>query len=403
MSEKYPVLPNEDDTTKYPAPIADDDDYAKYPAAPQEPAAAAPTAAQPQPPAPQKQSALRSVKRMLGLVLLIILALAAYVLLRHFGVIDTDQEEQPPLRSIESPVRTPVHDEPDVVAPADVQESFIDAENVDAGDYVIHTYRNGTCEITEYTGIKTNLSISDTLNGYAVTAIGECAFRSTPVESVSIPTGVTRIGESAFDHCTALTSVFLPSTVTVIENSAFRDCSVLTMIRLPDRLTTIGMSAFINCGALTSIRIPAAVTSIGEYAFKNCYSVQSFTVDARNSHYSSVQHCLLNKDGTMLLNYPAGRSARSFTVPATVTSIRPYAFENAKLVTIIISEGAKVVVSDYAFYHCTNLQELHCPANVIDISIYAINEDQDVTLRVEQGSYAERFAQRYGFNYKDLP
>jgi len=34
MTEKYPVLPDEDDYAKYPAPVAEDDDYAKYPAAP---------------------------------------------------------------------------------------------------------------------------------------------------------------------------------------------------------------------------------------------------------------------------------------------------------------------------------------------------------------------------------
>lgn len=403
MTEKYPVLPEEDDYAKYPAPVAEDDDYAKYPVQPQEPAGNTPAAVHQQSPAPKQQSSLRSVKLMLGLVLLLILAIAAYVLLRYFGVIDTTQEGQHAVRSYRAPVQNTSADETDTFPAAVEQDGVVDAETSDALDYTIHTYSNGTCEITQYTGTKTNLSIPNTLSGYTVTAIGEYAFYGTAVESVSLPTGITRIGECAFGQCTALTSVFLPSTVTVIEKGAFRDCSVLTMIRLPDNLTTIGEGAFSHCEALTSIRIPAAVTSIGEYAFRNCHSVQSYTVDAGNSHYSSVQHCLLANDGAVLLNYPAGRSARSFTVPATVTNIRPYAFENAKLATIIISEGTKAIISGYAFYHCTNLQDLHCPANVIDISYYAIDIGQSVTLHVEPGSYAERFALRYDFNYVYLP
>lgn len=72
---------------------------------------------------------------------------------------------------------------------------------------------------------------------------------------------VEGINGYAFNECTELTSVTLPNGITTIGNGAFLKCSKLTSITLPSKLTKIGDYAFNETG-LTSIVIPDSCKSI---------------------------------------------------------------------------------------------------------------------------------------------
>eukprot|EP00520_Triparma_pacifica_P019349 CAMPEP_0118642926 /NCGR_PEP_ID=MMETSP0785-20121206/6098_1 /TAXON_ID=91992 /ORGANISM="Bolidomonas pacifica, Strain CCMP 1866" /LENGTH=140 /DNA_ID=CAMNT_0006534515 /DNA_START=993 /DNA_END=1411 /DNA_ORIENTATION=+ len=56
-------------------------------------------------------------------------------------------------------------------------------------------------------------------------------------ESITLPKGVTEIGNKAFRGCSYLTSVAIPDTVTTIGNGAFAGCSSLRSITIPDTVT----------------------------------------------------------------------------------------------------------------------------------------------------------------------
>ena len=110
-----------------------------------------------------------------------------------------------------------------------------------SGDYRYTLQPDGTAAIGKYTGSASELSIPDTLDGHAVTAIGNSAFYSCgSLTSVTIPGGVTSIGNSAFYSCDSLTSITLPDGVTSIGNSAFYSCNSLTSVTIPDSVTNIG-------------------------------------------------------------------------------------------------------------------------------------------------------------------
>ena len=64
---------------------------------------------------------------------------------------------------------------------------------------------------------------------------------------VTLPEGVTNIGNKAFYKCSSLTAITLPESVTSIGNSAFSYCSSLTSINIPKGVTNIGNSAFYGC------------------------------------------------------------------------------------------------------------------------------------------------------------
>ena len=88
---------------------------------------------------------------------------------------------------------------------------------------------------------------------------------NSSLTSVTIPEGVTSIGDSAFFYCSSLTSITIPDSVTSIGKHAFSGCTGLTSVIIPNGLKSIGAEAFLGCG-VTSVTIPSSVISIGEKA-----------------------------------------------------------------------------------------------------------------------------------------
>lgn len=127
--------------------------------------------------------------------------------------------------------------------------------------------------LKDYTGSGGAVKIPSSVNGEKVTAIGVGAFSGSGVTSVTVPSGVQRIGQESFSDCTALEKVSLPSSLNSIGAGAFFGCTALSSVTIPTGTTTIGDDAFADCAALKSVSIPASVTSIGDGAFNNCPNV----------------------------------------------------------------------------------------------------------------------------------
>ena len=70
---------------------------------------------------------------------------------------------------------------------------------------------------------------------------------------MTIPTGVTTIGDGVFMNCTEMTSVMIPAGVTVIGDGAFYGCTGLTSVMMADSVTSIGYGAFMSCGSLAQV------------------------------------------------------------------------------------------------------------------------------------------------------
>ena len=96
-------------------------------------------------------------------------------------------------------------------------------------------------------------------------------------KNTEVPSGVTQIGERAFDGCSGLTSITLPESVTEIGEFAFSDCSGLTSITLSDRITKIGDGVFCGCSHLTSMVLPNSVAEVNSMAFVGCDNLTSIT------------------------------------------------------------------------------------------------------------------------------
>ena len=75
-------------------------------------------------------------------------------------------------------------------------------------------------------------------------------------EHVTVPDGVTSIGDRAFSGKTEIKTICLPRGIREIGNEAFLGCTSLQSIDLPEGIMAIGDRAFAQCPALDSIRLP---------------------------------------------------------------------------------------------------------------------------------------------------
>src|SRR5476649_1018921 len=106
--------------------------------------------------------------------------------------------------------------------------------NPQSGQFSYTINNDGSINITGFSGSGASLIIPSTINGQAVTSIGNLAFSFiSGVTSITIPNSVTSIGTGAFQG-TALTSITLPSSVTSVGDFAFADCTSLASVTIPN-------------------------------------------------------------------------------------------------------------------------------------------------------------------------
>lgn len=238
----------------------------------------------------------------------------------------------------------------------------------------------------------------------AVTSIGYYAFSGcTSLSSANLSNGLTSIGLNAFSGCTSLLSITIPSTVTSIGNYAFSSCGLTTInfnatnctscggyynpafnnciyvtsINIGSNVIRIPNSAFIGCSNITSITIPDSVAYIEDNAFSNCTGLTTINFNATNcisigsscwSGCSNVTTINIGNNVTRIPNSAFnGRSlVSSVTIPAPVTFVGNYAFQNCTSLTTVNYYADSCITMDgsYVFNGCPNLQNLNIGSNV---------------------------------------
>ena len=194
---------------------------------------------------------------------------------------------------------------------------------------------------TYYSG---NIVVPDSVqyNGttYKVTSIGNYAFNSANLSSLTLPQGIRSLGEYSFYY------------------SKLRG-----ELKLPDSLRTIGQSAFFGNNLLETIYIPSLVDSIGFRAFSFMQGLKDIVVYSSNTHYCSYDGVLYSKDTTMLLCCPSGKTGESFVIPNGVRYISDLSVEYCGFTSIEIPNTVSTI-KNAAFSQCERLVSLHIPSSV---------------------------------------
>jgi len=268
------------------------------------------------------------------------------------------------------------------------------------GDYVIP---NSVTTIGEWAFLSSTLSSITFSDG--VQSIGDWAFQWSALTSITLPNSVTSIGVGAFSDCQTLTSITLPNDLTSISECAFQYCSSLVSITIPNKvktienaafnrsglisiilpngLTTIGNNVFYECYALTSITVPDSLTTIGSQAFNRCLALTSIIIlnNVTTIGYSAFSFCTSIPSITILsdvVNIGDGafyncHQLASVTILSEVATIGTMAFLGcSKLTSITIPSGA-TTIGDQAFSSCDKLTSITLPSGVTAIESKAFS------------------------------
>ncbi len=264
-----------------------------------------------------------------------------------------------------------------------------------------------------------NVEIPAEHNGKPVLAIGEGAFESkNGIKTVTVPSSVTNVYQSAFKGCYYLESVtftaadkpvyiraeafadcpnlktvVLPATLQTVNSRLFKSCIALENVVIPDGVTKIGSEAFIQCSSLSSVNIPASVTAIEDSAFYNCESLSAFTVSSGSTSYKAAGGVLFSYDGKDLVQYPIGKAGSSYTVPAGTQKIENGAFSFAGLQSVTLPSGLKEIGS-YSFAQCADLSSVNFPSGLEKIGSNAFlncGKLKKITLPASLTSFDDAF------------
>ncbi|MBE6550504.1 MAG: leucine-rich repeat domain-containing protein [Ruminococcaceae bacterium] len=115
--------------------------------------------------------------------------------------------------------------------------------------------------------------------------------------------------------------------------------------------------------------IPATVESIYYFSYFN--DLKKITLQEGNNHFTLVDGVLYSADMTQIVVYPSGKEDKEFTVPETITSIWKYAFAGNSYIERVAFTSSISLISQHAFYKCTNLKSVVFPEGLEKIEGYA--------------------------------
>ena len=253
---------------------------------------------------------------------------------------------------------------------------------------LVYEISGGGVTITGYTGSSTIVNIPETINGYTVLKIGKEAFKDSSITSVTIPSKVTNIGDSAFANCTSLKDLTInavdcldgPSDsknnwydyVAVFHNSGsdagfkvtfgngvtripaylFANghdesnntfCKISELV-IPDTVTEIGDYAFGRCYRLSSVKMGNGVKKIGKHAFEYCTRLKTLTF---SSNLTTIQ------EGAFM-----GSGLTSLTLPAKLLTIEKEAFSQCASLSKAVIPAKVATIGNSAFASCTSLADM---------------------------------------------
>lgn len=256
-----------------------------------------------------------------------------------------------------------------------------------------------------------------------VQGIGQSAFYGCDsLVSVTISNNVKYIDEYAFYDCEGLTTISIPNSVESIGNCAFANCEKLHTINInsDSNLVEIETSAFNGCRGLVSFTLPSGLGSIGNSAFSGCHRLaeiinfSTLSIDIGSEEKGGVAYnavriattgssiieksgdyeTIVGSDGkTYIVAYYGNE--REIEIPSCYGICGGAFYGNDRITSITIPSGLNVI-GNYAFYDCDYISTLSIPKTVTkigDLAFYGCDKVNTIAITndsnlVSIGSYA---------------
>lgn len=176
-------------------------------------------------------------------------------------------------------------------------------------------------------------------------------FEGLDISEIRVPNGVKTIYMGAFLYCADLKSVTLPSSLEYLGDSAFENCEQLQTVEIMGKIKCIAANTFRNCYNLSSFIMPSSCDFLDKNVFQNCIRLQ----------YVELSDCLTTISayafaGCELLN--------NIELPKSLKRIGSNAFcDCSSLVEVDIPFGVEEI-EDFAFKNCNFLERITIPSSV---------------------------------------
>lgn len=237
----------------------------------------------------------------------------------------------------------------------------------DPDNNIAESTDNGFAPWYEYRDQVTALEI-----GSGITAIGQEAFQvMEKLQSVSFPVDVKSIGTRAFRGCLALKEVSFPAGMTTLGEESFSNCQALKTVTMPYGLTDIGLGVFSYCSALESVTLPGDLTSVPGRMFESTFAIKHIdipngvtTIEGKAFYGSKLESITLPK-GLQILGDEAfqGTLLSSIDLPDSLEWIGERCFFGCgELTSVKIPD--KISSLTWAFSGCIKLKEVKLPTNI---------------------------------------
>ncbi len=220
-------------------------------------------------------------------------------------------------------------------------------------------------DMKQYTFEKTSLKELDLSGLTNVTAFNANCLQNLRSEAVKVtlPREMTLLPKNFLAKCN-VTEIVFPEGTTEIPQQAFDGYAVVTTVSIPSTITKIGNSAFRKCTSLASVTFAPnpGLNSSMNYCFQECTSLESIDLTplpgveglVATFMKSGLKNITFSPESKMTtLNWDLfnGTPLESIDIPASVNKIGARAFYNcAGLETVSLPEGVDWVLND-AFGH----------------------------------------------------
>ncbi|MCQ2479172.1 MAG: leucine-rich repeat domain-containing protein [Clostridia bacterium] len=296
------------------------------------------------------------------------------------------------------------------------------------GCAALSTFTN--CESVKSTGSYSFLSCASVTEFPfdRIVEIGSGSFSGTALTDITLPETVGTIRAAAFEGCKDAQTITVPALINRLENRAFADCTNVSYINynatsilsigngvfngtgaengltldIDDGVVTIPAGLFSSCAklnnivngnsvraindkafahtAITGFNVKASVLDISGSAFDDCQLLTAFTVESGNENYSANDMgILLTADGSELVRYPCGRSATAYSVPASIITILPGAFNGAQYLESFTAGSSISIIPENCFADCPKLSRVTLASTVLTIDNLAFTNCDSLT------------------------
>lgn len=208
-----------------------------------------------------------------------------------------------------------------------------------------------------------------------------CFVFNSKLKTFNLNGNVKSIGKHAFEKCTELKSFPFKTGLEKIGERAFFECSALENADLPDGVKTIEENAFFQSG-VTSVTLPSSLETMGIGTFFGCSNLSKPTLcDGLKSFggstfaYSGIKEITIPESVTAIEAGAFGGCSglTDIKIPDSVKKIGMHAFSNSGLKEIIIPSSVNEIGRG-AFSGCESLKKVRIPDSVTVIHDYTFNE-----------------------------